>query len=612
MQKGGNSKAAAVVGVQFWPGAVAAALGRPMDAIERSLRRLEQRDLIHEQPRSTMAGQLEYRFGHVLVRDVCYQRLPRTERIARHQRTADWLESMAADRATDLAEVVAHHRYTAYEIARTLGLDASRHAPAARESLHRAARRAYALHALESAAAYAGRALTLFDARSDDKVATGERLRLELLATEIAFYADGNAFLNGGGEEQLAALAERLYEAGELPDTARAWTLLGHATWLRTDRTAALSYLNRAVELFDALPDTAEKADAYAELGRLHQLNFEFEPALAAAGEAAGIAERLGAAEVAANARITVATARYRSGDRGGLAELAAIAEQCRADRLLALPRARNNLAAAVLEEGDWAAAEKTILGDEGTGGNLLPGHSQEAARAYWTGDWDRLLAAAEALRANPSGEWDMQTRGVCAVIRLLRDDPEACADSREVDEILARGRRSGFHRVEWGALAHVALCQALLGRHDDATALLTELAASWRAVRAVAVGEWSGAAGFAAALSGHAASAAIKEILAGMPHRTPWVEAAARTVAGGLAYADGDAERAASMHAAAAAQYAEIQSVSDRMMALALEVRARQRTGDDPAMKAVRDELIQFAARVRAPRLLAIAGIES
>src|SRR5262249_54846995 len=157
-------QAAAVVGMQFWPGAVGAAMGgRPSDAIERSLRRLEQRDLIHEQAASTMAGQTEFRFGHVLVRDVCYQRLPRTPPVARHELTADWLDTVAADRDTDLAEVVAHHRYTAHEIARTLGLEAARYTEPARDALHRAARRTYALHALEPAAAHARRALALCD-----------------------------------------------------------------------------------------------------------------------------------------------------------------------------------------------------------------------------------------------------------------------------------------------------------------------------------------------------------------------------------------------------------------------------------------------------------------
>ena len=49
-------QAAAVVGRRFWPGAVAAAVGQPLDTVEWALRRLEQRDLIQEQPLSTMAA----------------------------------------------------------------------------------------------------------------------------------------------------------------------------------------------------------------------------------------------------------------------------------------------------------------------------------------------------------------------------------------------------------------------------------------------------------------------------------------------------------------------------------------------------------------------------
>src|SRR5947207_8202045 len=154
-------QAASVVGRQFWPGAVAAAVGQPVDGVEWALRRLEQRDLIQEQAQSTMAGQLEYRFRHILVRDVCYQRLPRAERVLRHARTADWLETVAEGRQTDLAEVLANHRWAAHEIARILGEDASGHAPAARAAMHRAACRAYALHALDTAAGWVERARSL-------------------------------------------------------------------------------------------------------------------------------------------------------------------------------------------------------------------------------------------------------------------------------------------------------------------------------------------------------------------------------------------------------------------------------------------------------------------
>ena len=53
-----------------------------------------------------MADEPEYRFRHVLVSEVCYERLPRAERVARHVRTADWLDAHVDSRGSDLAEVL--------------------------------------------------------------------------------------------------------------------------------------------------------------------------------------------------------------------------------------------------------------------------------------------------------------------------------------------------------------------------------------------------------------------------------------------------------------------------------------------------------------------------
>ncbi|HEX6869973.1 MAG TPA: adenylate/guanylate cyclase domain-containing protein, partial [Micromonosporaceae bacterium] len=151
-------QAASVVGPRFWPGAVAAALGTSVEAVEQALRTLAQRDLVREQPDSTMADEPEYRFRHVLVSDVCYERLPRAERIARHVRAADWLDARVDSRATELAEVVANHRFTAYETARSLGQDTLPYAGPALAALRHAARRAAMLNAFDAAAAHVARA----------------------------------------------------------------------------------------------------------------------------------------------------------------------------------------------------------------------------------------------------------------------------------------------------------------------------------------------------------------------------------------------------------------------------------------------------------------------
>ncbi|HET6212711.1 MAG TPA: AAA family ATPase, partial [Micromonosporaceae bacterium] len=610
-------QAASVVGMQFWPGAVSAALGRPVETVERCLRRLEQRDFVHEQPDSTMAGQSEFRFRHVLVRDVCYQRLPRTERVARHERTAGWLDAVSRTRDTDLAEVLAHHRWAAHEIARTLGVDAGRYAPAARDALERAAQRAYALGALDQAATHIGRALALFGPHcADDPV---ERLKLELFATEIAFYRDGSAFLSGGGQEQLTALAERLYAHGDQAQAARAWTLLGQAAWLRADRGAALSCLDRAVELFDSLPDSAEKAEAYAELGRLHMLNYELEPAVAAAGAAAEIAERLGLVEVQANARITVGTVLFHAGDPAGLGELHAAYELCRGQQLRALPRAVQNLASALREEGESERSDTLLVEAArplvGQGGHTLAtGYSHEAMRAYFAGDFERQLAAADAFADAAGGLWDVQVRGLRNCLRVLRDEPVPGTDSSDdVVDAVDTARSSGFHRPLWTALSLGALCRALQGRGAEAGVLLDELADAWRKVPALASGEWVGAAAHAAAIAaptaGRDVPARLHAMLTDGPRQTPWSRAALCTVQGALATADGNPAAAGAAHEQAAALYAACTSTTDRMLSLALGCAAWQRAADRERTELGLTEVRAFALRNAAPGLLELTG---
>jgi class 3 adenylate cyclase len=599
--------AASVVGTGFWPGAVAAALGRPVETVERSLRRLEQRDFVYEQAESTMAGQSEFRFRHVLVRDVCYQRLPRTERVARHARTADWLDSLSHTRDTDLAEVLAHHRWAAHEIARTLGVDATRYAPAARTALHRAGRRAYALHALDAAAGHVGKALALFDSDADPD--TPDRLRLELFSTEIAFYRDHDTFLSGGGTEQLATLAERLHAHGDAEQAARAWTLLGQAAWLNADRTGALSHLDRAVALFDTLPDSADKADAYAELGRLHMLNFERTAAIEASATAAAIAHRLGLTEVATNAKITIGTARYQSGERAGLDELEEAVELCRSRRLLALRRACQNLASAAVEEGDVTRSQALLT--EGRhhvpgGHNLATGYSTEAMNAYFAGDFDRVLAAADAIVATPTGRWDLQVRGLRACLLVLRGEPvPGPPHADDITDVLTLARGSGFHRLRWNALASGALCRVLQGRRKDAIELLAELSDARAEVPALVVGEWSAAASVAAALSGREAAVIVRGMIEPASYLTPWGKAALHVVTAAIADADGEHARAGELYAGVAQIYARMPNTTEQYLALALAAGALSRVEDGQPARAVLAEVRAFAMRNHAPGLL-------
>ena len=61
---------------------------------------------------SSMEGEAEYGFWHLLVRDVCYAQIPRAARAARHRAAAAWIERKAGERVEDLADVLAHHYLT--------------------------------------------------------------------------------------------------------------------------------------------------------------------------------------------------------------------------------------------------------------------------------------------------------------------------------------------------------------------------------------------------------------------------------------------------------------------------------------------------------------------
>jgi hypothetical protein len=70
-----------VVGSVFWPGAIVH-LTKGDGHIASDLEALEGRDIVRVQPETTIAGEVEYAFKHILMRDVAYGRL--RDRFPRH------------------------------------------------------------------------------------------------------------------------------------------------------------------------------------------------------------------------------------------------------------------------------------------------------------------------------------------------------------------------------------------------------------------------------------------------------------------------------------------------------------------------------------------------
>ena len=67
---------AAVVGKVFWVGALEAVSGRARPEVEDGLLRLERKEFVRRERRSSVGGETAFVFRHVLVRDVAYAQIP--------------------------------------------------------------------------------------------------------------------------------------------------------------------------------------------------------------------------------------------------------------------------------------------------------------------------------------------------------------------------------------------------------------------------------------------------------------------------------------------------------------------------------------------------------
>ncbi len=121
-------QSAAVVGRVFWPGAVAGLLNGEAERVEQLLDGLEQRDLVLTRLTSSMAGERELIFKHILTRDVAYESLPRRDRPHAHALRGRLDRADLGERRLEVAELLAHHYDLAghRERARSYALDAAR------------------------------------------------------------------------------------------------------------------------------------------------------------------------------------------------------------------------------------------------------------------------------------------------------------------------------------------------------------------------------------------------------------------------------------------------------------------------------------------------------
>jgi tetratricopeptide (TPR) repeat protein len=272
---------AAVLGKVFWLGAACAVSDVDQVAAEERLHALERKEFVRRQRRSSVGGEDEYAFRHLLVCDVAYGQIPRGVRAERHERAAGWIDALG--RPEDHAEMLAHHYLEALRLRRAAG----REEPAelterARLAARDAGDRALALSAFAVAARFYREALELWPA--DDEQ------RLELLLAFCRSRLEDPGF----DEAILEEARDGLLRAGKVKLAAEAEARLGSLWMLRGEQEPALRHLERALELVEERDASPEKAFVLQELARVLMMAEHLDRAVELATRSLSIADDLG------------------------------------------------------------------------------------------------------------------------------------------------------------------------------------------------------------------------------------------------------------------------------------------------------------------------------
>jgi class 3 adenylate cyclase/tetratricopeptide (TPR) repeat protein len=522
---------AAVIGRVFWAGALVHVTKKERGEIEGHLHALERREFLRRERRPSVAGETEYVFRHVLVRDVAYGEIPRAKRGDKHRLTAEWIESLG--RPEDHAEVLAYHYRAALEYARATGQNVDSMMEPARIALRHAGDRTLSLNSFDAAARFYASALEVTPPDAP------ERSRLLLGYGEAQFQGGG-----GDAEATLDKAVHALLAAGDREGAARAEIMLADAKWTGGSRDLAYEHLARAVELLEGSPPSPSKARVLSEVSRYHMLAGRSDDAIRIGGEALRMAEQLGLHEIRAHALNNIGAARARIGDEQSFADLRRSIEIATSANSIEALRGYNNLGVQYLQLGDtrkaaaaWSAGWELARRYRGVP-NARFLQSQLFSAAFGMGRWDEFLRLGEEFVAEAGpGHYQstlfVELRGR---VRLARGDLAGALEDSEAN--LARSRAIKDPQRTQPALGFAAFALLTAGRVSECEERVEELLAEDPI--GLPVPNWvNPVLELAWILTGLGRGAEFLELVARAERSTKWLEAA-------TAFARGDLELAA------------------------------------------------------------------
>ncbi len=519
---------AAVLGKIFWSGALAAMNGLQRWTVEERLHALERKEFVRRERRSSVATETEYAFRHVLVRDVAYGQIPRSQRAEKHSRAAEWIDGLSSDRE-DRVEMLAHHYSSALEFARAAGQPVDEIAEKARDALREAGDRAYALSAFGAASKFYEGALDLWP---DDQLGRGELL-LRYGRSLFLWWSSADV------EDLLEEARDLLLRSGAADLASEAELTLGHFYWFRSERKLAAPHFERALNLIADAHPSRSKVFVLSESARFAMLGDEDAKAVELAREALALIDELGLDALRSPTLNALGVARVKLGDRGGLADIERAMEVATDNASVEHTRAIVNLASTLGELGEL---ERSVaLHEEGLREAERAGPPEflrwlEAERTwdeYLTGRWGEAEAHANAFLARVEAghvhPMEMATREVRSFIRLAKGD---AAGAREDSQgVLDLARAAQDAQVLLPALAFHAHLLYATGHREEAVAHVDELLERLPEKQSALRSHWTLPLAFVLSAVGRTAD--FEGVASSAPISTRWLEAARAFAAG-------------------------------------------------------------------------------
>ena len=289
-------QSASVVGQTFWEGALATTAAEEGLDLGRTLSNLEEKDLLVPSAGSRLAGEREYAFKHVLIRDVAYSMLPKSVRCRKHVEVAEFIRERAGERSDGVIGLIAEH----FARAAALGSEAG---------LERDALAELQTQALESLEAAGDAAAALYsNAEAFDRYTAALEISESLDPGTVARIGEkqGDVALRMGRVDAAVAVWERCLDYHRAQeDLARVADLhrkIGAALWHKGERRASIDNYQRGIDLLKDGPPCIELVRLYEEAASLYMHTGDNMLAIYASEKALRLAERLDEARAASRA----------------------------------------------------------------------------------------------------------------------------------------------------------------------------------------------------------------------------------------------------------------------------------------------------------------------